>query len=325
MGQRNILVTGGAGFLGSHLCEALLAAGERVICLDNMITGRIANITDLLSNQNFQFVKHDIIEMPQIDGELKEIYNLACSASPTKYQMDPIHTFKTCAIGAMNMLELARQKKARILQASTSEIYGDPEVCPQPESYAGRVNTFGIRSCYDEGKRAAETLFHDYNASYGIPIRIARIFNTYGPRMLPDDGRVISNFIVQSLLGENLTIYGSGEQTRSFCYVDELISGLMRLMALPSNRVPPMNLGNPTQFTVLELAKIVAAKTGAGSEISFHALPKDDPRQRQPDITFAKQMLGWEPSVDLSVGLDKTIDYFAGELSAPRRGIQGAA
>jgi UDP-glucuronate decarboxylase len=312
--MRTIVVAGGAGFLGSTLIERLLAGNARVICVDNLLTGRLANIAPYFNSRLFQFIRHDIIDPLEIDGPVSEIYNLACAASPDKYQADPFHTFETSIYGAKNLLNLALQKGARILQASTSEVYGDPEISPQPESYRGQVNTCGPRACYDEGKRAAETLFFEYGTRRDVETRIVRIFNTYGPRMAPDDGRVVSNFITQALLGEDLTINGTGQQTRSFCYVDDLIEGLMRLMAAPPGTRAPVNIGNPGEFTMLELADLVLAKTGTGSRLCFRDLPVDDPRQRRPDITLAKALLGWEPKVALSEGLDRTIAYFRNEL-----------
>ena len=303
----NVLVTGGAGFLGSHLCDRLIEDGHSVTCLDNYFTGTHKNIQHLLPNPNFHFVESDVIDAFEFDVE--RIYNLACPASPPHYQHDPIKTIKTSFMGAINCLDLAVKNDARVFQASTSEVYGDPEIHPQPESYKGRVNPIGIRACYDEGKRCAETLFFDYHRKYKVGIRVARIFNTYGPRMLPDDGRVVSNFIVQALKGEDLTIYGDGNQTRSFCYVDELIDGFVRLME-QNNLEGPINIGNPGEFTILELAKMVIQKTGSISKITMHPLPGDDPLQRQPDISVAKEQLQWEPKIDLSVGLDRTIAYF---------------
>jgi UDP-glucuronate decarboxylase len=312
--QKRILIAGGAGFVGSHLCDRLFEQGHRILCVDNLETGRMSNINHLIGDPRFEFRMHDVINPLVVDGPVDEIYNLACAASPPKYQIDPIHTFKTSILGALNLLDLARDKGARILQASTSEVYGDPEISPQPESYRGSVNTVGPRSCYDEGKRGAETLFHDYNDRYGVVTKIARIFNTYGPRMNPDDGRVVSNFVVQALSGREITIYGTGEQTRSFCYVEDLVTGLIALMATPPDRVEPVNLGNPGEFTMNELARIVLEKTGARSPLVQHDLPVDDPRQRRPDISRAQKWLGWEPRVPLSEGLDPTIAYFAAEL-----------
>ena len=303
----NVLVTGGAGFLGSHLCDRLIEDGHSVTCLDNLFTGTQKNIQHLLPNPNFHFVESDVIDPFKFNVE--RIYNLACPASPPHYQHNPIKTIKTSFMGAMNCLNFAVQNDARVLQASTSEVYGDPEIHPQPESYKGSVNPIGIRACYDEGKRCAETLFFDYHRENKVDIRVARIFNTYGPRMLPDDGRVVSNFIVQALKRENLTIYGDGTQTRSFCYVDELIDGLVNLME-QTNLVGPVNIGNPGEFTILELAEMVIQKTESQSKITMHPLPGDDPLQRQPDISVAKERLRWEPKISLSTGLDRTIAYF---------------
>jgi UDP-glucuronate decarboxylase len=310
--RSQILVTGGAGFLGSHLCEKLLAQGHDVICADNFFTGSKRNIDHLLDNPRFELVRHDVTFPLYV--EVDQIYNLACPASPVHYQHDPVQTTKTSVHGAINMLGLAKRTKARIFQASTSEVYGDPDVHPQPESYWGRVNPIGLRSCYDEGKRCAETLFFDYHRQYGLDIRVARIFNTYGPRMHPNDGRVVSNFIVQALRGEPITVYGSGEQTRSFCYVDDLIEGFVRFMALDAPCPGPINLGNPGEFTIGELARLVIELTGSKSEIVFKPLPSDDPMQRKPDIGVAKERLGWEPGVQLREGLGKTIAYFEGLL-----------
>ena len=303
----NILVTGGAGFLGSHLCDRLINEGHKVICLDNYFTGRKENINHLIDNPSFSLVEQDVIE--HFDFEVDQIYNLACPASPPHYQFNPIKTIKTSFMGALNCLDLAYKNQARVLQASTSEVYGDPEVHPQPETYKGNVNPIGIRACYDEGKRCAETLFFDYHREKNVDIRVARIFNTYGPRMLPDDGRVVSNFIVQAIKGEDLTIYGDGKQTRSFCYVDELIDGLIKLMNHP-DCIGPVNIGNPGEFTILELADTIIQKTNTSSRISMHPLPGDDPLQRKPDISIAKEQLMWEPRIALNEGLDKTIEYF---------------
>jgi UDP-glucuronate decarboxylase len=302
-----ILVTGGAGFLGSHLCDKLLAQGHEVICLDNLFTGSKANIAHLRDHPNFEFVRHDVID--PFKFEVDQIYNLACPASPPHYQYNPIKTTKTSVMGAINCLGLAKRVKARVFQASTSEVYGDPTVHPQPESYWGNVNPIGRRSCYDEGKRVAETLFFDYHRENKVDIRIVRIFNTYGPRMHPNDGRVVSNFIVQALKGENLTVYGDGTQTRSFCYVDDLIEGFVRLMA-QTETVGPVNIGNPGEFTMLELAEQVLKLTKSKSRIVHKPLPSDDPKQRRPDITLAKKYLKWEPAVPLAEGLKKTIAYF---------------
>lgn len=303
----NILVTGGAGFLGSHLCDRLINEGHKVICLDNYFTGKKENIYHLVDNPFFSLVEKDVIE--HFDFEVDQIYNLACPASPPHYQFNPIKTIKTSFMGALNCLDLAYKNQARVLQASTSEVYGDPEVHPQPETYKGNVNPIGIRACYDEGKRCAETLFFDYHREKDVDIRVARIFNTYGPRMLPDDGRVVSNFIVQAIKGEDLTIYGDGKQTRSFCYVNELIDGLIKLMNHP-DCIGPVNIGNPGEFTILELADTIIQKTNSSSRISMHPLPGDDPLQRKPDISIAKEQLMWEPRIALSEGLDKTIEYF---------------
>ena len=305
--MKRILVTGGAGFLGSHLCDRLLEKGNDVICLDNLFTGSKDNIRHLLSNHYFEFIRHDVTE--PINLEVDQIYNLACPASPVHYQYNAIKTAKTSVLGAMNMLGLAKRTKARILQASTSEVYGDPKVHPQPENYWGSVNPIGIRSCYDEGKRLAETLFFDYHRQNGVDIRVIRIFNTYGPRMNPSDGRVVSNFIVQALRGEDITVYGDGTQTRSFCYVDDLIDGMIRMMET-EDFIGPVNLGNPGEFTMLELAEKVISLTGSGSKIVHEPLPSDDPAQRRPVIDLAKEKLGWQPSVDLTDGLERTIEYF---------------
>ncbi|MFZ9682581.1 MAG: UDP-glucuronic acid decarboxylase family protein [Cephaloticoccus sp.] len=302
-----ILVTGGAGFLGSHLCDRLLADGHEVVCLDNLFTGRKSNIAHLLGNPNFEFVRHDVID--PFKFEVDQIYNLACPASPPHYQFNPIKTTKTSVMGAINCLGLAKRVKARVFQASTSEVYGDPEVHPQPESYWGHVNPIGRRSCYDEGKRVAETLFFDYHRENKVDIRIVRIFNTYGPRMHPNDGRVVSNFIVQALQGRDITIYGDGKQTRSFCYVDDLIEGFVRLMN-QTKTVGPVNIGNPGEFTMLQLAELTLKLVGGKSKIVHQPLPADDPKQRRPDITLAKTLLGWEPTIALEAGLQRTIEYF---------------
>ncbi|MEE2808419.1 MAG: UDP-glucuronic acid decarboxylase family protein [Verrucomicrobiota bacterium] len=307
-----ILVTGGAGFLGSHLCDRLIDNGDEVICLDNLFTGRKENIAHLVSNSKFEFIKHDVIE--PFEYEADQIYNLACPASPPHYQYNPIRTIKTSIMGAMNSLGLAKRVNARVLQASTSEVYGDPEIHPQPETYKGSVNPIGIRACYDEGKRCAETLFFDYYREHKVDIRVARIFNTYGPRMLPDDGRVVSNFIVQALKEKDITIYGNGEQTRSFCYVNDLVEGLIRLMN-QNDQTGPINIGNPGEFTILELAKQVLEKTESKSNITFHPLPGDDPLQRRPDIALAEKVLDWKPTIALDEGLEKTINYFKEELN----------
>jgi UDP-glucuronate decarboxylase len=306
-----ILVTGGAGFLGSHLCDRLLKEGHEVVCIDNLFTGQKANIAHLLGNPNFEFVRHDIID--PFKFEVDQIYNLACPASPPHYQYNPIKTIKTSVMGSINCLGLAKRVKARIFQASTSEIYGDPQMHPQPESYWGNVNPIGKRSCYDEGKRCAETLFFDYHWENKVDIRVARIFNTYGPRMHPNDGRVVSNFIVQALKGNDLTIYGDGTQTRSFCYVDDLIEGFVRFMA-QAKTVGPMNLGNPGEFTMLQLAELTLKVVGGKSKIVHKPLPADDPKQRQPDIALARDVLNWEPLVPLEEGLQRTIAYFRSRM-----------
>ena len=306
---KKILVTGGAGFLGSHLCDRLIAQGHQVVCLDSFFTGSERNIAGLIGNPAFTLMHHDVVDPVRIDG-LDEIYNLACPASPVHYQYDPIHTMKTSVLGALNMLELARATGARVFQASSSEVYGDPAVHPQPESYWGNVSSIGIRSCYDEGKRAAETLFFDYQRTHALRIKVVRIFNTYGPRMAADDGRVVSNFIVQALRGEDLTVYGDGSQTRSFCYADDLVEGFMRLMNSDDGIAGPVNMGNPGEFTMIELAERVLRLTGSTSKLVFRPLPQDDPKQRQPDIGRAKSLLGWEPAVALEQGLERTIAYF---------------
>ena len=306
--MNRVLVTGGAGFLGSHLCERLLQDGNDVICVDNLYTGSKDNIRHLMTNPYFEFIRHDVTEPLYV--EVDQIYNLACPASPVHYQSNPVKTTKTSVYGALNMLGLAKRVHARILQASTSEVYGDPEIHPQPESYRGCVNPIGIRSCYDEGKRVAETLFFDYKRMHNIEIKVMRIFNTYGPRMNPLDGRVVSNFIVQALKGEDITIYGDGSQTRSFCYVDDLIEGMVRLMASPADFTGPCNLGNPGEFTIKQLAEKIIEKTGSKSKLIYQPLPADDPLQRKPVIDLAKEHLGWEPKVMLDEGLDKTIAYF---------------
>ena len=306
---KRILVTGGAGFLGSHLCDRLVAMGHDVICLDNLFTSQKSNITHLLGTKNFEFIRHDVTEPIML--EVDEIYNLACPAAPGHYQYNPIKTMKTSVLGAINMLGLAKRVRAKIFHASTSEVYGDPDVHPQPESYRGNVNPIGPRACYDEGKRAAETLFFDYNRQNGLDIRVVRIFNTYGPRMHPFDGRVVSNFIRQALMGEAITIYGEGTQTRSFCYRDDLIDGFLKFMDAPKGTIGPINLGNPTEFTILQLAELVVELAGSKSEIvRARPLPQDDPLQRRPDITLARKVLGWEPKIELREGLMKTIEYF---------------
>jgi len=307
--MKRILVTGGAGFVGSHLCRELLAQSHQVICLDNLHSGRLSNIAALRDHPQFSFIERDVIQALD-DLEVDEIYNLACPASPPHYQKDPIHTWKTCVLGALNVLELATRCGAKVLQASTSEVYGDPHVHPQPESYWGHVNPIGLRSCYDEGKRAAETLFFDFHRQHRTAIKVVRIFNTYGPHMAPDDVRVVSNFIVQALRRQPMTIYGHGSQTRSFCYVDDLVAGIMKTMATDASFTGPVNLGNPGEFTMLELAQQVAALTGSTAGIDFRPLPSDDPKQRKPDIAQAAQTLGWQPTVPLATGLVKTIAYF---------------
>lgn len=305
--SKRILITGGAGFLGSHLCERLLNEGNEILCLDNFFTGTKDNVIHLIDNHNFEIIRHDV-EFP-IHLEVDEIYNLACPASPPHYQHNPIHTNKTSVLGAINMLGLAKRNNAKIMQASTSEVYGDPHVHPQTEDYWGNVNPIGIRSCYDEGKRCAETLFFDYYREHNLKIKVARIFNTYGPNMHPSDGRVVSNFILQALRGEDITIYGDGSQSRSFCYVDELIDGFIRLMA-SDDFTGPVNLGNPVEFTIKELAEKIIEMTNSKSKLSINPLPQDDPKQRQPDITLAKKELNWEPKIKLEEGLVKTIKYF---------------
>jgi len=308
-----ILITGGAGFIGSHLCERLLNDGNDVLCVDNYFTGTKSNIVHLLDNYQFELMRHDVTFPLYV--EVDQIYNMACPASPIHYQYDPVQTTKTSVHGAINMLGLAKRVNARILQASTSEVYGDPTQHPQTESYWGNVNTIGPRSCYDEGKRCAETLFFDYFRQHNLDIKIGRIFNTYGPKMRPDDGRVVSNFIVQALTGKDVTVYGKGDQTRSFCYVDDLVEGVLRLMTTEKGVTGPMNLGNPIEYTILEIAEIVIDQIGSKSKIIFKPLPEDDPKQRQPDISFAKAELNWEPKTQLKEGLDKTIQYFDKILS----------
>ncbi len=306
--NNRVLVTGGAGFIGSHLCERLIERGDEVLCVDNFYTGRRSNVEALLENRNFELMRHDVTFPLYV--EVDRIFNLACPASPVHYQFDPVQTTKTSVHGAINMLGLAKRVRARVLQASTSEVYGDPEVHPQPESYWGRVNPIGVRSCYDEGKRCAETLFFDYQRQHRLEIKVVRIFNTYGPRMHPNDGRVVSNFIVQALKNEDITIYGRGDQTRSFCYVSDLVEGMIRMMDASKEFVGPINLGNPNEMTILELAEKVLSLVGGKSRLQFKPLPSDDPRQRQPDITLAKSQLDWAPRVSLDDGLRKTIDYF---------------
>jgi UDP-glucuronate decarboxylase len=306
--MNRVLVTGGAGFLGSHLCDRLIMDGNDVICVDNLYTGSKDNIRHLMSNPYFEFIRHDVTEPLYV--EVDQIYNLACPASPVHYQNNPVKTTKTSVYGALNMLGLAKRVHARILQASTSEVYGDPEIHPQPETYRGCVNPIGIRACYDEGKRVAETLFFDYNRMHNLEIKVMRIFNTYGPRMNPNDGRVVSNFIVQALKGEDITIYGDGKQTRSFCYVDDLIEGMVRLMNSPADFHGPVNIGNPGEFTMIELANLVVELTGSKSKLVYQPLPQDDPLQRKPVIDLAREKLGWEPHIQLREGLEKTIEYF---------------
>ena len=307
--RKRVLVTGGAGFIGSHLCERLLTAGCDVICCDNYYTGQKDHIQHLLANPHFEMLRHDITFPLYV--EVDEIYNLACPASPIHYQFDPVQTTKTCVHGSINMLGLAKRVKARILQASTSEVYGDPEVHPQTEDYLGRVNPIGPRACYDEGKRCAETLFFDYHRQHGLEVKVGRIFNTYGPRMHPNDGRVVSNFIVQALQGEDITVYGQGEQTRSFCYVDDMVDALMRLMNSPAEFIGPVNLGNPVELSIADLARRIITMTGSTSELRFKPLPENDPLRRRPDISLARKRLGWEPGTDLDTGLTRTIEYFA--------------
>ena len=310
--MKRVLVTGGAGFLGSHLCERLLELKHEVLCLDNFFTGTKENLLTLVKNPYFEIIRHDITLPVHIEAD--QIYNLACPASPTHYQLDPVETIRTCVNGSINMLDLARRIRARILQTSTSEVYGDPEVHPQPEEYWGHVNPLGIRSCYDEGKRCAESLFNSYQRQYGTDIRIARLFNTYGPRMHPNDGRVVSNFIVQALRAEDITIYGEGQQTRSFCYVDDLVSGLIGFMEQEQTS-GPLNLGNPVETTMLQLAETVLRLTGSSSKLVFQPLPLDDPRQRCPDVSKAVALLAWEPKICLEDGLKETIAYFRGRLA----------
>jgi UDP-glucuronate decarboxylase len=310
--QKKILVTGGAGFLGSHLCDRLIEAGHDVLCVDNFFTGSKENVSHLMSHPRFELMRHDVTFPLYV--EVDEIYNLACPASPVHYQYDPVQTTKTSVHGAINMLGLAKRVRAKILQASTSEVYGDPEVHPQPESYWGKVNPIGIRSCYDEGKRCAETLFFDYWRQHQLKIKVVRIFNTYGPRMHPNDGRVVSNFIVQALRGEDITIYGDGQQTRSFCFVDDLVEAMLRMMGTASDVTGPVNIGNPGEFTMLGLAEAVIRLTKSKSKLVFLPLPQDDPKQRRPDISLAKEALGWSPKVELEEGLERTIGYFRGKL-----------
>lgn len=326
--RKTIIIAGGAGFIGSNLCKRLIEAGERVICIDNLSTGRRENIAGLIAHPNFAFYLHDIVKPFGISGPVHQIYNLACPASPPKYQIDPIHTFKTSIIGAVNLLRVAELKRARILQSSTSEVYGDPEISPQAESYRGQVNTVGPRACYDEGKRATETLFYEMHRQRQIDVRIARIFNTYGPRMDPDDGRVVSNFIVQALQDQALTVYGDGSQTRSFCYIEDMLDGLMALMEADSalsTISDPVNLGNPGEFNMLELAQMVREMTDTRADIEFRPLPKDDPHQRRPDIGRAKGLLGWEPHVPLRLGLMATIPYFRAQIEQGQTLRRGGA
>jgi len=318
MWRKRVLVTGGCGFLGSHLCGRLLEMGSEVLCVDNYYTCAKDNIIQLLDHPHFELMRHDVTFPLYVETD--EIYNLACPASPIHYQRDPVQTTKTAVHGAINMLGLAKRVKAKILQASTSEVYGDPEVHPQTEDYRGRVNTIGPRACYDEGKRCSETLFFDYHRQHNLRIRVARIFNTYGPRMHPNDGRVVSNFIMQALKGEPITVFGDGSQTRSFCYVDDLIDGMLSLMAAGDEFTGPVNLGNPVEFTIGELADMIVAMTGSTSQIAFERLPEDDPIQRQPDISLARRELQWEPEVSLEDGLEKTINYFRELLSAAQQG-----
>ena len=306
--QKRILITGGAGFLGSHLCDRLIAEGHDVLCLDNFFTGSKKNINHLLSKPNFELIRHDLVQPIFIEAD--EIYNLACPASPIHYQYNPVKTVKTSVMGSINMLGLAKRIKAKILQASTSEIYGNPSVHPQKENYWGNVNTIGPRSCYDEGKRCAETLFFDYHRQNGVNIRVVRIFNTYGPRMHPNDGRVVSNFIVQALKNQEITVYGDGSQTRSFCYVDDMIEGILQMMDGPDDFIGPLNLGNPHESSILQLAELIIKLVDGRSKIIFKQLPQDDPLQRQPDITLAKERFNWRPKIDLDEGLTKTIEYF---------------
>jgi UDP-glucuronate decarboxylase len=322
--SRAVLITGGAGFIGSHLCDVLLRRGDRVICVDNLFTGTLDNIRPLLNHPRFDFLHHDVREPLGIKEDIDQIYSLACPASPRHYQRDPIGTMKTCVIGTMNVLELARQKTARVLQASTSEVYGDPEVHPQPETYVGHVNMIGPRACYDEGKRAAETLMFDYQRTHGVEVKIARIFNTYGPRMLENDGRVVSNFIVQALRGEPITIYGGGNQTRSFCFIDDLVRGLELLMESPSKITGPCNLGNPQEITIEAIARAVLACTQSASPLRYESLPEDDPKRRKPVIETAERLLGWRPHVTLQEGLQATIAYFSLRVAIPAPALVSA-
>ncbi len=320
-----VLVAGGAGFIGSHLCDRLIQQGHQVICVDNLYTGRVSNIRPLMNHPRFSFIEGDVSEKLPVSGPISRIYNLACPASPRHYQRDPVGTMRTCVLGAYNLLELARLTSAPILQASTSEVYGDPEVHPQPESYCGHVNPIGPRACYDEGKRAAEALFFDYHRLHGVQVKVARIFNTYGPRMLENDGRVVSNFVVQAIRNDPITIYGDGTQTRSFCYVDDLLGGLIRLMESPPNVTGPCNLGNPHEVPIAAIAKMIIEQTGSTSQIRYHPLPKDDPKRRQPVIDRARDILGWQPKVPLSEGLKSTIGYFLLQVFAPEEAeLQGS-
>lgn len=320
--NRRVLVTGGAGFVGSHLCERLLARGDDVLCVDNFYTGTRQNVAGLLSSSRFELMRHDVCFPLYV--EVDEIYNLACPASPVHYQSDPVQTTKTSVLGAINMLGLAKRTKAKVLQASTSEVYGDPAVHPQPEDYWGNVNPIGPRSCYDEGKRCAEALFFDYRRQHNLNIKVARIFNTYGPRMHPNDGRVVSNFIVQALQDKDITVYGDGEQTRSFCYVDDLVSGLMRLMDSDDSVTGPINLGNPGEFTIRQLAELVIDLTGSASKIVHHPLPMDDPKQRRPEISRARDLLDWKPTVPLVEGLMRTVAYFENTIGTAPVAVQAA-
>ncbi len=322
--KRTVVVTGGAGFIGSNLCDRLIRHGHQVVCVDNLFTGTFENVQPLLNHPSFRFIEHDVREPLNIFGPVDRIYNLACPASPRHYQRDPIGTLRTCVLGAYNVLELAREKDARVLQASTSEVYGDPEVHPQVESYVGHVNPIGPRACYDEGKRAAETMFFDYQRVHGTRIKVARIFNTYGPRMLENDGRIVSNFIVQALKGEPITVYGDGSQTRSFCFVDDLLEGLARLMESADDVTGPCNLGNPDERSIREIASLVLDHTGSRSRVEYHPLPKDDPRRRQPSIARARDLMGWQPRVALHKGLRATIDYFALKIATEDAMVRGA-
>ncbi|MBN2443836.1 MAG: SDR family oxidoreductase [Spirochaetales bacterium] len=315
--KKRVLVAGGAGFIGSHLCEVLLENNCTVCCIDNLYTGRMENIRHLISNPDFEFINHDVIY--PFEKEVDQIFNLASPASPVYYQIDPVRTWKTNTIGSMNMLELARKNKARIFQSSTSEVYGDPDIHPQPEEYRGNVNPIGLRACYDEGKRAAETLFFDYHRMYGIEIKVVRIFNTYGPRMFPEDGRVISNFIIEALRDRPLKVYGDGSQTRSFCFVDDMIRGFMKMMNSPATITGPINLGNPCELTIFQVAELIIDMCNSNSTIDFRELPEDDPRKRKPDITKAKTLLGWQPEVDFEKGLMKAINYFDNLLAGERK------